>query len=75
MLRDGRAAQAIAALDAQSALYAGGALGEEREVARIEALCALGRADDAREAGTSFLSAHPRSILAARVRASCAASR
>jgi hypothetical protein len=71
-LRDGQPERALAALDAQSSLYEQGALGEEREATRIDALCALGRNDEARAAATRFLGVHPRSLLAARVRASCA---
>lgn len=71
MLRDGQAERALATLDAQDALYTPGALGEEREATRINALCLLGRTDEARGARRRFLDVHPRSLLAARVRASC----
>ncbi len=70
-LRDGQAERALAALDDQNVLFAHGALGEEREATRIDALCALGRTDEARAAATRFLDEHPRSLLATRVRASC----
>jgi hypothetical protein len=74
MLRDAKGDQALAALDAQDSLYAGGALGEERAATRIDALCLLGRTAEARAAATRFLDAHPRSVLAAHVQASCGAA-
>ena len=70
-LRDGRPERAIAGLDAEDARFGHGALGEERAEARIAALCALGRIDDARASASRFLQDHPRSLLAGRVRASC----
>jgi hypothetical protein len=70
-LRDGQAEEALYALDTQDALYANGLLGEERAAARIDALCVLGRAGEARAAAARFLDTYPRSLLAARVRASC----
>jgi hypothetical protein len=70
-LRDGQNEAALAALDLDDARYAGGALDEERAAARIDALCALGRTSQARSLAVRFLDAHPRSLLAARVQASC----
>jgi hypothetical protein len=72
-LRAGRADSALAALDEQDTRFRRGALGEERAVARIETLCALGRTREAGEKATLFLTQHPRSVQAARVRASCGA--
>jgi len=48
-----------------------GALVEEREAARIAALCALGRVTEAREAADRFVRATPRSPQVGSVRASC----
>ncbi len=70
-LRDGHPERALAAIDAQDARYGAGGLGEERAAARIESLCALDRIEEARSAASRFLQQHPRSLQAARVRASC----
>jgi hypothetical protein len=70
-LREGRASSALSALDAQRARFPNGALVEERAEARIKALCALGRAEEARDNAARFLVEYPRSLLAGRVRASC----
>jgi hypothetical protein len=71
LLRDGRADQALASLRDQDVRYFDGALGEERAATQIDALCMLGRAADARALAERFLVKHPRSLLAARVQASC----
>jgi hypothetical protein len=71
-LRDGRADRALASLDAQIARFPEGVLAEERSEARIMALCAVDRTGEAREAAARFLAEYPRSVLAGRVRASCA---
>src|SRR5262249_36408651 len=52
-LRAGEPARALALLDA--AQPAGGALGEERDAARVLALCGAGRVDDARREAARFL--------------------
>ncbi len=70
-LRDGHANRALAAIDAQESRFPGGALAAERAEARIVTLCALGRNDEARADASRFLRAHPRSLLADRVLASC----
>ena len=72
-LRGGQPQSALAALDAQDARFPHGVLGEERAVARIEALCALGRTGEASTRASRFLAQHPGSLQAARVRASCGA--
>ncbi len=70
-LRDGHADRALASLDAQMARFPSGVLVEERTEARIIALCALGRTEEARGVAAHFLADYPRSVLAGRVRASC----
>jgi hypothetical protein len=70
-LRNGHADAVLPALDEQDARYAHGALGEERAAARVEALCALGRTGEANVLASRFLLKHPKSLQAARVRASC----
>ncbi len=73
-LRDGHANRALAAIDAQESRFAGGALAEERAAARVVTLCALGRTDEARADASRFLGAHPHSLLAGRIIASCGGS-
>ena len=72
-LREGRADDALRALDEHGERYADGALREERQGARILTLCRLGRVAEARAAAARFLAESPRSPVAARVRGSCAA--
>jgi outer membrane protein assembly factor BamD (BamD/ComL family) len=67
-LRAGDPARALALFDAHGALYPGGALAEECAAERALALAELGRDDEARAAAHQFLSAHPTSPLAARLR-------
>ena len=76
-----RAQQALEAGDATAALvllseharrFPNGALSEERDAARVLALCGAGQKDDAEQMGTAFLGRYPSSPLASRVRASCA---
>ena len=71
-LRSGKPEQAQALLDQHGEKFGSGALREEREAARILALCALGKHREAQAAAAKFLRESPRSIQAARVRASCA---
>jgi hypothetical protein len=70
-LQSGNASQALALLDDHARRFPAGALGEERDAARIFALCALGRTSEARAASDRFFAAYPRSPHAARVRSSC----
>lgn len=66
---DGSAAlRTLAALDRAQPR---GNLREERDALRVLALCAAGRADDARAAAAVFLSRHPGSPQAARVQGAC----
>lgn len=71
-LKRGDAATALAELDALGARHPDGVLREERLTARVLALCAAGRVDEARDAGRLFLAEMPTSVQADRVRASCA---
>jgi len=73
-IQAGDAERALAILDAHSRRYPKGALVEEREAARIAALCALGRVTEAREAADRFVRATPRSPQVGSVRASCGGS-
>jgi hypothetical protein len=72
-MASGDPSAALSTLDRLGASHADGVLREERLAARIVALCAAGRVDDARREAARFLADSPASIHAARVRASCAA--
>jgi len=70
-LSAGDAARALALLDEHATTYPNGALREERMAARVFALCALGRQEEARAEAQQFVSMAPRSPLATRVRGAC----
>lgn len=67
-LRAGRAAAALARLEAARAEFADGALVQEREALTIEALQRTGRGDEARRRAEVFVRAYPSSPHAARVK-------
>jgi len=69
LLARGDAEGALARLDAYARSYPRGRLELEAEVLRIDALDQSGRTNLARERAEAFLRRHPRSVLAARVRA------
>jgi hypothetical protein len=73
-MRAGDAERALGLLEDHRRRYPRGALGEERDAARIAALCALGRTTEARDATDRFLRAAPRSPQAGPLRASCGGS-
>jgi hypothetical protein len=60
--------KALEAIEKYQARFQGGALGQEAEVLRIEALAKSGKLDRARALGQAFLAKHPSSPLAKRVR-------
>ncbi|HEV8320942.1 MAG TPA: hypothetical protein VG389_04965 [Myxococcota bacterium] len=68
------AAHALALLEDYARRFPHGVLAEEMMATRVLALCALGRAGEARAAAEAFLATRPRSPYAARVRASCGAA-
>ncbi|MCA9623755.1 MAG: hypothetical protein KC731_32255 [Myxococcales bacterium] len=70
-LRAGNPEAALALLEEHRGRHALGAMSEEREAARILALCAAGRRDEARAAAADFLAAHPKSPHRARVLSAC----
>jgi hypothetical protein len=70
-LRAGAPGQALALIEAQERRFTDGALAPERAAARILALCALARVDEAREQVQRFERQWPRSPLLARVRSAC----
>jgi hypothetical protein len=71
-LNEGDAATALARLDELGIRHPDGMLREERLASRVVALCAAGRASEARREAERFLAESPLSIHAGRVRASCA---
>jgi hypothetical protein len=70
-LRDGQAGAALAALSEHQQRFPRGQLSLERSAARIQALCGLGRKQQAEREAKAFLQQHAGSGLAAQVRASC----
>lgn len=70
-IRGGDAERALLLLEEHARRFPKGALGEERDAARIAALCALGRTAEARDATDRFLRALPLSPHAGPLRASC----
>jgi outer membrane protein assembly factor BamD (BamD/ComL family) len=73
-LQDGDPARALKLLDQHAAAFPNGALAEERSVARIKALCLLGRSPEARSAAQQFRRQTPRSQYLRTVEASCGGS-
>jgi outer membrane protein assembly factor BamD (BamD/ComL family) len=63
---------ALSTLQKHALRYPSGALSPERDAARVLAMCASGKRAQARPLAERFLSAHPTSPLAPRVRAACA---
>jgi alpha-D-ribose 1-methylphosphonate 5-triphosphate synthase subunit PhnH len=70
-LHAGDAARALTLLDQHAREYPHGILAEERAAERVAALCALGRAAEARQAAAAFLRDHVRSPLSPHVRGLC----
>lgn len=66
-------AAALAILAEHETHFARGALREEREAAKVLALCGLGRVDEARRFARAFVNAAPHSVLVPRLEHSCAA--
>lgn len=68
-LAAGRPEPALQALETHARRHPGGALAEERDALRIEALIGAGRESEAAEAARQFASARPTSLYLGRVRA------
>lgn len=71
-LATGAAEQALARLDEHRRRFPAGALLEEAAALQAVALCAAGRGAAGTDAAAAFLSAHPGSLSAERVRRACA---
>lgn len=71
--RDASSATArLALLDRHAREFASGVLADEREVLRVETLCALGRVDEAESLAAKFVQAKPSNPLRSRVEPACA---
>jgi hypothetical protein len=66
-LRMNDGARALRLLDEHARRFPSGVLAEESEAARVFALRAVGRTEEARDVAARFLREHPRSPLAPRV--------
>lgn len=71
-LANGDASRALRVIEEHARAFPHGALGEERQAARVMALCALGRTAEAQREAHAFLTRTPNSPLAMRVQAACA---
>ena len=69
LMTTGHAVSALAVLDTYDVTFPHGALSQEAEALRIDALARSGQKDSARARATRFLAAHPESPQAPRVRA------
>jgi hypothetical protein len=74
-LRAGRPAKALLALSEHQRKFPRGALSEERTAARIQALCALERTDEANAQLKQLLHISPNSAHEERARQACRGSR
>jgi hypothetical protein len=70
-LRDGDGSRALHLLAAAAGEFPGGALGQERAAARIQALCLLRQVAAAKAEASAFVARWPGSPLRARVETSC----
>jgi hypothetical protein len=66
---------ALAALEQHLVEFEHGTLADEREVLRVETLCALGRVSEADAIASTFLTARPSSPLRSRIEAACKGKR
>jgi len=71
-LQGGQPRRALELLSQLDAEYPASSLWQEREVARVLALCGVGRAAAARQIAQRVLAASPNSLYASRIQASCA---
>lgn len=70
-LAGGRAQAALGLLAEHELRFPSGALAEERRVAKVLALCSLGRTEEAAILARAFVARSPRSVLIPRLEASC----
>lgn len=62
---------ALVTLDRHRSEFANGVFAAEREVLRVEHLCALGRVDEAQTVANAFIARHPENPLRSRVDPAC----
>jgi hypothetical protein len=74
-LNGGASAKALAILEQHRSRFPSGELAQERDAARVFALCALGRNADAQRARRAFGTSWPDSPLGVRVRGGCVSAR
>lgn len=72
-IQAGQAQRALGLLTKLDAEHPKSSLGQEREVARVLALCGVGEVTTARQVAQRVLAASPNSLYARRIQASCAA--
>jgi hypothetical protein len=70
-LRNGKPAVALPLIEQHATAYPEGALAQERDAARVLALCALQRSNEARRSQQQFLKTWPGSPLTERVQRAC----
>jgi hypothetical protein len=71
-LAAGRADAALGLLAEHELRFPSGALAEERRVAKVLALCSLGRTEEASIRARAFVASAPGSVLIPRLQTSCA---
>ncbi len=67
----GRHADALRMVGEHAAAFKSGSFAAERELAKVRALCGLGRLEQVRAAQSGFAKSHPASHLASLVRSAC----
>jgi len=70
-LQDGETRRALKLFERHRRRFPNGVMAEERELKRIETLCALGRVDAARSAAQAFSRRFPSSALRDKARSGC----
>jgi hypothetical protein len=74
-LRRGRPERTLTLIEQHATRFPQGALAQEREAARVIALCTLGRLSESRRAQQAFLQTWPGSPLTERVQSACIPAR
>jgi len=69
--KSGDPEQALVLLERHRLEFAAGVFAAEREVLRVEQLCALGRSDEAQTIAAAFVRTHPNNPLRSRVEPAC----
>ncbi len=72
-LREDHAAEALNLVDRHAREFPSSTISLERSMLRVDALCALGRTEEARSQATALLSSNPSALVQRRIENSCAA--